>query len=1050
MSLSNSDYGFAGPENDPIGGWLRINDQRWDQRPRIWRLKTEDSEATVNAAGYFDLVTDALQIGDLWLVTQVSARGAANETLVATRWHQIITIDDTVQAQTFATGAAPGGGITATWGGITGTLSAQSDLSSALSGKADSTHTHTGVYSEVGHTHSYAPLSHVGAGGDGQHPDATTGTSGFMAPADKAKLDSVAAGAEPNPGQVSAPEIASGTSSNALRSFSADDVVGLIDAHAAGGGGGTSNAFYIVGGGGATQPTDTLIDIESASLKAQIDVKFDGDTFADAEVLNLTAGAGVQMAVTESPPKQVNITISGADVVATRAALKALLKAGLSDGALRLTSGWNAAGDGVAGAFTWDADGAATADDATIVASDEGGTGRWIRANASRAWDVRWFGARGDGATADAAALNAAATAARAAGRALFVPDGRYMIAAQVDFSGLQVTGASRAGAILDVTGYTTASSPAVYWAGSAASLTTLSAGATIGQWSITVTDDSAVSVGDWLCVYNSADSSWSQFRSYYRAGEHVLVIAKAGAGVLTLAAPLYDTYSSGLAVYKVTPTTGALRNITIEGDEAQSQYCVSWQWARDVLVEGCTLRGSKNAVAAVNRCYGTTIRDCNVLSDDYTGSGTAYGVVFINSGRARVLGGRYQAARHGVAIGGDSAACCVPNRDVVVEDAWLTSTKERSGDVHGNAEACGYRRCLLEGGALIGGHRNFHHNCTIKAPADTANPMALGGTEMLSCDHEITDCVIVGASQNASYASCIDIGGNNTPLQAYTTRPGQLRIHRCRLIVAAGATSLYAVQIRQRGSTAFCALDIRNLTIEDEGAGNVYECALYIDRVSGNEWGDVTIHGIRGGSLRKVPIFVEESTRVTISDVAGTTMDAATNIRRGIHVKDCRNVRITNCHIDTTYWEGLLLQQTAGSAMTAMVSNCSFTGCVTSDGGITSFDRGQLVGQSGSGSIYLSDVVCTSKGALALQDVRMYQVGTVAAANCHFLSASAVAYGDTVTAWNWHMCVLTVDRTTAGGGITNEYGVYRVGADTYWLGLPDALPTGADKVWAT
>ena len=47
----------------------------------------------------------------------------------------------------------PQGAVSATWGAITGTLSNQTDLQSALNNKADANHNHTGVYSPVGHTH---------------------------------------------------------------------------------------------------------------------------------------------------------------------------------------------------------------------------------------------------------------------------------------------------------------------------------------------------------------------------------------------------------------------------------------------------------------------------------------------------------------------------------------------------------------------------------------------------------------------------------------------------------------------------------------------------------------------------------------------------------------------------------------------------------------------------------------------------------------------------------------------------------------------------------
>jgi hypothetical protein len=67
---------------------------------------------------------------------------------------------------------APGGAVT--WGSIEGTLSSQTDLDSALSGKSATSHDHSGVYATAGHNHTgtYEPAGAVsdtayGAGWDG-------------------------------------------------------------------------------------------------------------------------------------------------------------------------------------------------------------------------------------------------------------------------------------------------------------------------------------------------------------------------------------------------------------------------------------------------------------------------------------------------------------------------------------------------------------------------------------------------------------------------------------------------------------------------------------------------------------------------------------------------------------------------------------------------------------------------------------------------------------------------------------------------------------------
>jgi len=84
-------------------------------------------------------------------------------------------------------------------------------------------------------------------------------------------------------------------------------------------------------------------------------------------------------------------------VVATLAALAALTKASLSDGDAVFVDG-----EGVAGTFIWHADSTATVDGGVVLASAEGGVGRWIRLILGPIL-VEWWGAKGSGLPADAA-----------------------------------------------------------------------------------------------------------------------------------------------------------------------------------------------------------------------------------------------------------------------------------------------------------------------------------------------------------------------------------------------------------------------------------------------------------------------------------------------------------------------------------------------------------------------------------------------------------------------------------------------------------------------
>lgn len=82
--------------------------------------------------------------------------------------------------------------------------------------------------------------------------------------------------------------------------------------------------------------------------------------------------------------------------------LAALLKASLKDGDAVFVDG-----EGVAGTFIWHADSTATVDGGVVLASAEGGVGRWIRLILGPIL-VEWWGAKGSGLPADAAANSAA------------------------------------------------------------------------------------------------------------------------------------------------------------------------------------------------------------------------------------------------------------------------------------------------------------------------------------------------------------------------------------------------------------------------------------------------------------------------------------------------------------------------------------------------------------------------------------------------------------------------------------------------------------------
>lgn len=141
----------------------------------------------------------------------------------------------------------------------------------------------------------------------------------------------------------------------------------------------------------------------------------------------LTAPAGSVIWARDSVSNILQVDVSGVAEEDTIAALTALVKATLTNTEIRFVQGHTTKGDDGAGRFQWDAASSATVNTGTIFASDEGGTGRWLRLF-SEGHEVGFFGTVGDDVADDAAAIQATVDAAGAIGLVRFKPGRTYRI----------------------------------------------------------------------------------------------------------------------------------------------------------------------------------------------------------------------------------------------------------------------------------------------------------------------------------------------------------------------------------------------------------------------------------------------------------------------------------------------------------------------------------------------------------------------------------------------------------------------------------------------
>ncbi len=165
---------------------------------------------------------------------------------------------------------------------------------------------------------------------------------------------------------------------------------------------------------------ETVAELPARSARAARLLGFDGsgNPIAGSLVADLAAivtGSFSSLSVGE---------ISSVGSIAT---MTALAKAGLTDGDMLLVENYLTGIAGGGGLFKWDAVSAAADDGGLVIASDEGGAGRWLRLHLPDLPSPKLFGALGDGVTGD----NAALAAVDAAGPWALTP-GDYLVSSDL------------------------------------------------------------------------------------------------------------------------------------------------------------------------------------------------------------------------------------------------------------------------------------------------------------------------------------------------------------------------------------------------------------------------------------------------------------------------------------------------------------------------------------------------------------------------------------------------------------------------------------------
>ena len=358
--------------------------------------------------------------------------------------------------------------------------------------------------------------------------------------------------------------------------------------------------------------------------------------------------------------------------------------------------------------------------------------------------------------------------------------------------------------------------------------LTALPAIASVSAGALSVTFASApgLVVGDIFVIYNPTNSSYSGFRTNYRAGEFCEVKNISG-NTVTLKNALYAGYvGASVNNYKLSSGVVSISGIKIIGSNTPIEIT---KVIRPLVENVTTFNQSDNGVY-FNKCYEPTGLNLTV-----TNKGTTlddYGVVFGNCQHGKLSLSNIYARRHAVITGGDAEIGCVPCRDIRIFNSTLKNDIDSGvhcADFHGNTEDSSYEGCTIYGGASWQGKNTHFRNCTIYAMSIGCVQYAaeiLGGSfSMVNCD------LYSSVDPSTTSRGMVDVGGNTSVLTASTTSACTFSVKNCRLngLNFINITSLMIVKVT--GSTVPVNIEFSDNTINVNDMGQ----ALFASVPSGS-----------------------------------------------------------------------------------------------------------------------------------------------------------------------------------------------------------------------
>ncbi|KPU94695.1 hypothetical protein APR50_10455 [Variovorax paradoxus] len=408
-------------------------------------------------------------------------------------------------------------------------------------------------------------------------------------------------------------------------------------------------------------------------------------------------------------------------------------------------------------------------------------------------------------------------------------------------------------GVIFDLRGITGAAG--ISNSGSLTQIPDLNSDVVAGTRTLPFTSAPGVVKGDWICIYNPTNGSWSNFpgRPYYRAGEWCEVTNVSG-NTVTVARPLYASYiAADVDVYRMNSVRFRMVNIAVLG-ATQPVGLIKCSLSVAPVLERMKGTHANDSLFEFDRCV--LGKQTLMFGRNEGNGGDDYGIVASNCQHIRVIDSEVYARRHGITVGGGDNICAVPSRDIrVIRGRYSNDIASgvESANFHGNVEDSSFEDVISESGFTLGG-KNVSVNGGYGGANQTGSPVAI--SEVVGGTMAVRRAKLETSVNPQTINRGIIDGGSTNTVTANTKEAVTFEVRDVTVVGRNLSDSTSFLMARNAGSTQKLNIDVQGVTFDVNALGNVV--VTFLD--SGTAASDrIIVDGITGaptGMLNNLMLY--------------------------------------------------------------------------------------------------------------------------------------------------------------------------------------------------